>query len=185
MAALGLADKIERLHKALTRVRIPHAFGGALALAYYTVPRATVDVDLNVFVSTDRYQEIASLLRRVGVDEIPHASEAVRQGQVRAWWRSTPIDLFFSYDQVHEAMKEAVRIVPFGSKTIPILAPEHLIVAKAVFDRPKDWLDIEQMLVAVDDLDVREATCWLNHLVHEGDPRLTRFEALAEELRGT
>ena len=30
--------------------------------------------------------------------------------------------------------------------TIPILAPEHLAVCKAMFDRPKDWLDIEQML---------------------------------------
>jgi hypothetical protein len=183
-SAIGLADKVERLHNALSRAKIPHAFGGALALAYYATPRATIDIDVNVFVAPDRYDSIVSILRRAGVDEFPDAPEAARQGQVRARWGSTPIDLFFSYDEFHEAMKEAVRAVPFGRKTIPILSPEHLAVAKAVFDRPKDWIDIDQMLVAVPDFDVRESTRWLNHLVGETEPRALRFKALSEELRG-
>jgi hypothetical protein len=36
--------------------------------------------------------------------------------------------------------------VRFGPVEIPILAPEHLIVCKVVFNRPKDWLDIEEMI---------------------------------------
>ena len=43
-------------------------------------------------------------------------------------------------------MAERGPLVRFGPVDIPILAPEHLIVCKAVFDRPKDWLDIEEML---------------------------------------
>ena len=38
--------------------------------------------------------------------------------------------------------------MPFADDTVPILAPEHLAVCKAMFDRPKDWMDIEQMLIA-------------------------------------
>lgn len=183
MAKVGLAQQVERLDVALGRAGIPHAFGGALALAYYATPRATVDIDVNVFVSPDRYESVASILRRVGVDKVPNAARAVRDGQVRAWWGTTPIDLFFSYDEIHEAMRAAVRVVPFGRKKIPILAPEHLLVAKTVFDRAKDWLDIEQMLVAVDDLDVQEVERWLAHLVGEADPRARRFKALMTELR--
>ena len=183
MAAVALADKVERIHASLAKARTAHAFGGALALAYYATPRATVDIDLNVFVSTDRFPAIAAVLERAGVDKIPYAS-AVRDGQVRAWWGSTPIDLFFSYEEIHEAMKEAVRKVPFGRKTIPILAPEHLAVAKIVFDRAKDWLDIAQMLVAVDDLDVEEMERWLIHLIGEADPRTERFRTLRTGLRG-
>jgi hypothetical protein len=183
MTTLALAEKVERLHRALDRAKLPHAFGGALALAYYATPRVTIDIDVNVFVGPDRYASVTAVLRRLGVADVPVAAVAGRDGQVRAWWDSTPVDLFFSYDEVHEAMRSAVRTVPFGSTTIPILAPEHLLVAKAVFDRPKDWLDIEQMLLAVDDLDVAEIRGWLGRLVGRNDRRAKRFRALARTLR--
>lgn len=183
MPELGLAGKVEKLHRALSRARIPHAFGGALALAYYATPRTTVDIDVNVFVSTDRWEAVTAVLRRIGVDKIPAGPEVSRDGQVRTWWGSNPVDLFFSYDEIHKAMREAVRVVPFGNGTIPILAPEHLLVAKAAFDRAKDWIDIEQMLIAVHDLDVGEVNRWLTHLVGEADPRAQRFRALCAQVR--
>ena len=43
---------------------------------------------------------------------------------------------------------------PSAATTVSILSPEHLAVCKAMFDRRKDWLDIEQMLIASDDLDL-------------------------------
>lgn len=184
MATVALADKVVRLHRSFDRARIPHAFGGALALAYYATPRATVDIDVNVFVHADRYDTVAGALRRLGVDAIPASAIAAREGQLRAWWEQNPIDVFFSYDEVHDAMRDSIRTVPFGKATIPILAPEHLIVAKAAFNRPKDWLDIEQMLIALDDLDVAEVTRWLGHLVGHSDERSQKFHSLATELRG-
>lgn len=42
-------EKIELVDEALTAAAVPHAFGGALALAYHVEsPRATVDIDLNI-----------------------------------------------------------------------------------------------------------------------------------------
>ncbi len=52
---------------------------------------------------------------------------------------------------------------------MPILAPEHLAVCKAMFDRRKDWLDIEQMLIATDELDVAEVEGWLERMVGPDD----------------
>ena len=43
-------EKIVAIEGALALADIPHAFGGANALAYYGTPRATADIDLNVFV---------------------------------------------------------------------------------------------------------------------------------------
>lgn len=180
---IGLADKVVRLDRAFARAKIPHAFGGALALAYYSVPRATVDVDLNVFVSVERYDSVSATLRRAGLDTIPDEAHAVREGQMRAWWGTTPVDVFFACDEIHWAMRDATRTVPFGSATIPILAPEHLMVAKVVFNRAKDWLDIEQMLIAVDVLDAGEVRRWTAHLLGSEDPRYTRIEELIDRNR--
>ena len=81
--------------------------------------------------------------------------------QLRLWWDRNPVDLFFSYDPLHEEMENATRRVPFGEVTIPILGPEHLVICKAILDRPKDWLDIEAILVVTDPLDIEEIESWI------------------------
>lgn len=178
----SLPDKITAIHGALRRARTPHAFGGALALAYYAEPRATVDVDLNVFVSPARHPEVREVLAPLGVGGDVDASVLERDGQCRLFWGRTPVDLFFAYAAVHRAMRRETRTVPFGAGTLPVLAPEHLVVCKAVFDRPKDWLDIEQVLVCVEHLDPDEIRRWLSGIAGADDPRTRRFDELAREL---
>jgi hypothetical protein len=176
MAEPSLPDKVVALHIALARADIPHAFGGALALAYYAEPRTTIDVDLNVFVTADRAVDIADALHELGVDTAPlHTPVLARDGQVRCRWGRTPIDLFFAYDALHDAMRAQVVSVPFGPDTIPIIGAEHLVVCKAVFNRPKDWLDIEQVLVTVDGFDCNDARTELERLVGPEDARATQL----------
>src|SRR4029079_9320585 len=57
VVGMNLAERIVALDEALADV--PHAFGGALALAYYAEPRATVDIDLNLFVPATDYDDVA------------------------------------------------------------------------------------------------------------------------------
>ena len=179
MNDIGLPEKVLRIDAALSDARLAHAFGGALALAYYAEPRATVDVDVNVFVGVDRVLEVSEALEPVGVASAPHAPRLEDEGQCRWWWGRTPVDIFFSYDPLHEAMAESHRMVPFSEGRIPILAPEHLTVCKAVFDRTKDWIDIEQILVTHPDLDHDEIRRWLRRFVGDGDWRAERFDELA------
>jgi hypothetical protein len=168
----SLPDKVVALHVALHDAGIPHAFGGALALAYYAEPRTTVDVDVNVFLTADHAEEIAGALDVLGVDTAPlHTHVLARDGQVRCRWGRTPIDLFFAYDALHDAMRARAASVPFGPDTIPIIGAEHLVVCKAVFNRPKDWLDIEQVLVTVDGFDRSDACAELERIVGPEDPR--------------
>lgn len=170
------------LHESLAGARIPHAMGGALALAYYAEPRVTIDVDINVFVSTEHWPQVSGALSPLGVGVDLDLAALERDGQVRLWWDRTPVDLFFSYDPFHDEMKRRARRVPFGETTIPILAPEHLAVCKAMFDRPKDWLDIEQILVATDPLDLPEIEAWLEAMVGESNPRMARLREITARL---
>jgi hypothetical protein len=173
--APSLPDKVTAIHQALTAAKVPHAIGGALALAYYAEPRATIDVDINVFVHTDRWPEICRALAPLGVDVEVDEKELERDGQVRIWWERNPVDLFFSYDPFHDEMRRSARKVPFNGGTISILSPEHLTVCKAMFDRPKDWLDIEQILVATSPFDSEEVKSWLMRMVGEDNPRVGKL----------
>jgi hypothetical protein len=177
LAATPLPDKVVALDRALTEAGIEHAFGGAIALAYYAEPRATIDIDLNLFIPASEYERVADALSPLGVR--PGDTEALqRDGQGRWLWDETPVDLFFSYDPFHEAMGEARRRVPFGEDRIPILSPEHLIVCKAAFDRPKDWLDIEQVLVGAPELDRGEIRDWTARITGTDSEAMRRIEEL-------
>jgi len=174
-----LDEKVALIGGSLSRRGVPHAFGGALALAYYAEPRSTIDIDLNVFVAPSSAALALDALREAGAGGERRAAErAVRaHGQARIRWGSTPVDLFFSTDPFHDACAAGARQVPFGPDRIAILAPEHLIVCKAAFDRRKDWIDIEQMLflMAVE-IDLGEIRTWLHAMLGLRDRRTRRFE---------
>jgi len=180
----SLPEKVIVIHEALADAKVPHALGGALALAYYADPRATIDIDVNVFVATKRWRDVVDALTEIGVSANrldPSALE--RDGQCRLWWGDNAIDLFFAYDPIHDEMRRQSRRVPFGGVTVSILSPEHLAICKAMFDRRKDWIDIEQMLIVGDDLDLPEIEKWLVRMVGESDKRVERLKALKNALR--
>jgi len=173
-----LADRLLAVDAALNGAGIPHAFGGAIALAYCTEePRGTRDVDVNVFVGADRAGAVlAALPPSVAVSPADVAA-AGRDGQVRVWWEDTPVDVFFDVHDFHDEAAASVRIVPFSGVTIPVLGCAALAVFKAVFNRTKHWADIEAML-EVDAFDRSAVVGWVVRLFGPGDPRTTRLLSL-------
>jgi hypothetical protein len=173
---MTLPERLLELHRALARRRIPHAFGGAISLAYWTRdPRGTNDIDLNVFVpAADAERVLAALPDGVVVtDETARALE--REGQARLWWDETPIDLFLDYAPVHEDAARNRRNVPFEGKRIPVLGPNELAIFKVMFDRTRDWADLEA-LVANRALDLDKVTATLGTMLPADDARFARLE---------
>lgn len=180
----SLPEKVIVIHETFSDAKIPHALGGALALAYYAEPRATIDIDVNVFLPSARWQEAIGQLETLGVNaDSLDPTTLERDGQCRLWWGDNAVDLFFAYDPIHDEMRKQVRRVPFGGITVSILSPEHLAVCKAMFDRRKDWLDIEQMLFATDELDVSAIEDWLTKMVGEDDRRVRQLRELQAGVR--
>jgi hypothetical protein len=177
---LTLLEKIIALHRALAEERIPHAFGGALALAYWTRdPRGTSDIDLNVFVpAADSAPALAALPPGVARPE-GTVEKIAAEGQIRLWWDETPVDLFFDYERVHADAARHSKEVPFAGTRIPILGPIELTVFKVIFDRTRHWADVEAMVAASTvDLDAVRGT--LASMLEPGDPR---FDRLTEAVR--
>ena len=81
---------------------VPHAFGGAIALAYCTEePRGTRDVDINAFVPADQPEPVLAALPSGGRVPASTPRTLAADGQVRLWWDDTPVDLFLDYAPLH------------------------------------------------------------------------------------
>jgi hypothetical protein len=173
-----LADRLLAVDAALHDAAIPHAFGGAIALAYCTLePRATRDVDVNVFVGVDRVDEVLDAMPEGVRTTSRHRDTARRDGQVRLMWQDTPIDVFFDTDDFHHEVAQETVDVPFDGSTIAILGCEALIVFKAMFNRTRDWADIEAIFQA-GAVDGPHALDRLRSLLGPGDPAVVRLRAL-------
>jgi len=146
------------VHDHLDGRHVPHAFGGALALAYYAEPRGTIDVDVNVFVPFERAAEIVDGLGAVGFAAELAVEEWSPIAGVRLVRAGEPplLDLFFSIDERYESIARRVRRFPFGSAgvNLPFLSAEDLTVFKLSFGRDKDWVDLRRLVAGRPDLDI-------------------------------
>lgn len=184
MTPLSLDAKVTRLAEVFDEAGIPYAFGGAIALAFYAAPRATEDIDVNVFVPIDRAEALLDRLRRLGVVGEPATAERAAHRMTLEWDR-TPLHLFFSYDPFHESCRARAREVPFGEGRIRILAAEDITVFKVVYDRPKDRREVREVLLCMGErMDVAYTLGWLERLLGPDDARVTRFRTDAAELQG-
>jgi hypothetical protein len=162
----GLVGRIVAVHEMLDSMRVPHQFGGAIALAWYRSPRATTDIDLNITAPPEGAAPVLGALEHLGVTVTAEDRAAVgREGQARLDWAGSYLDVFFATLPLHMEMADRARQVDFTGIQIPLLAPEHLVVCKAVFDRPKDWLDIEAMVAWGTDIDARAALDWVGEIL--------------------
>ncbi len=176
MARLNFTERVRQIHVALEQHAISHAFGGAIALIYAVEhPRLTYDIDLNIAVETAR---VESVLRALPAD-LPWSEadkdSVARDGQVRLHWgENLPVDLFFPQHEFHRVVAARTRIVTFDREPLPVISPTDLTVFKSLFNRTKDWADIEAMLEA-GSVDTADALSWLRVIVGVDHPS---FESL-------
>ena len=180
---MNLAERLLALHASLEAAGIDHAFGGAIALAYWTLePRGTRDIDINVFVPSEDAPTVLEALP----DGVLHDEKSIatirRDGQVRLWWEDTPVDLFFDNLPVHEEAARHRRMVPFEGEQIPVLGPAELALFKVMFDRTRDWADIEAMIEA-ENLDIAALRAGIAEFVGTDDPRLARLDDAVRRAR--
>lgn len=175
----SLAEKVVALHRALDAATLPHAFGGALALAWCTRrPRGTSDIDLNVFVPTSSVRQVLDALPPLVERTRSDAARLRREGQARLRWDTTPVDIFLNTTPFHEAAMRRVALEPFGGEMVPFLACSDLAVFKAIFDRRRDWADIEDMLAARS-VDVEAVAAVLTQHLGADDNRIATLRSMA------
>ena len=182
MTELLLDTKVMRIAEALEKARIPYAFGGAIALAYYAAPRGTEDIDVNVFLRAERVATCFEALESLGI-ETPAADRDLHDHQVVLFWEHTPIHVYFSYDPFHESCKARARQVPFADGEIWILSAEDITIFKVIYDRPKDRAEVREVLLCMgEQMNLVYTIGWLERILGSKDARVTGFRDAAAEL---
>lgn len=174
-------ERMLLLHKRLKEAAVPHAFGGALALAWcIEEARGTQDIDLNVFVDATEFESVLPVFPPgVAVSE-RNLSELRRDGQSRLWWGDIPVDVFFNTTPFHAAAARRIRWEEFVGVDMPFLDCNDLAVFKAFFNRSKDWLDLAVMLHD-GTIDANEVADIVAEHLGEDDERVPRLRHLTPE----
>ena len=174
----GLPEKIVAIERALRDAGIPHAFGGALALAWCTRrARGTIDIDINVFAGVERTTEVFSALPNAVMWSDVDVARAESEGQVRLWWEGTPVDVFFNTTGFHEEVATRIHTEEFAGAEVAFLGCTDLAVFKAFFNRTQDWADLEQM-AEMGTLDIDRLVGVLVRTVGATDARIERARSL-------
>ncbi len=183
---LLVLERAVLLHRSLAAVAIPHALGGALALAYHVQdPRGTNDIDLNVTLDAEDPQPLFDVLPDGLSWTAADVAEVRQSGQVRLYWphpdgpptAPIPVDLFLPQHAFHGVVAGRTELVPMLDTTVPIISATDLTIFKALFSRAKDWADIEELL-RFGRVDVSDVRRWLTELVGPDDARLARLGEL-------
>jgi hypothetical protein len=177
-----LLEMVHSLTASLEEAGIPHAFGGALALAFCIgEPRATADIDINIFTHRDRLSEVLAALP-LGVQcKDDDRVQLERDGQARLWWERTPIDVFLSTTDFHDQAAARTQLRDLAGRKLPFLSCDDLAVFKTFFNRPKDWVDLESMLL-VASFDLDRSLGVLARYLGPNDERIAKLIALNQSL---
>ena len=181
------ADALEaglRLANELETRGVPYALGGALAYGQYGIPRATNDVDVNVFVDASGLGPVFDALRALGadVDEDGARRAATNDGLFVVRYGLYRLDLFTpSIPFAWQAGDTRVRH-RLDDRDVWFLSAEALCVFKLLFFRGKDVVDLERLIAvqggAVDGAYVRKQ---IVEMLGEDDPRVATWDRLLIE----
>jgi hypothetical protein len=166
---------------ALEAAGLPYAIGGAHAYNLYSVPRATKDVDVNVFVDGTRLEELLAALHGAG---ITFDDDAARRGHTEGGYfvghlGPVRIDVFtpsipFSW----EAGRTRQRIALDGHGHW-YLSAEATALFKLLFFRGKDVVDLERLVATQQDrLNHAYVRRWLVEMMGEEDERTKVWDDL-------
>jgi hypothetical protein len=180
---LNAIDAAKQLAENLQSRNREYALGGAIALGYWGSPRGTVDVDVTVFIPTDRHTECISLLYDIGCEfSAKKAGDSLREhGFCRVTFAGRDVDVFLPTISFYDAAHARRRHVELDGQSVVIWDAETLAVFKMMFFRRKDLADVEQIVrTQGPQFDRSWVRDQLAAMYGKRDPRLSSWDDLVQ-----
>ena len=161
-----------------------YAIIGGIALAQWGFVRTTQDVDVKVLVPDTNYAAVRSVLRAAFPEpartQLPQNPLIV---SVSIW--GVVVDFLLTLPGYEEQIIERAVARDLGGWSIQVCSAEDLIIQKVVAGRGRDWLDVEELLIAqhsrLDEAYIEE---WLAQFAEalEQPEMLSAYQALCEKV---
>lgn len=152
---------------------IPYALMGGLAVRIHALPRPTFDVDFTILIPRSLLPDLQSAAEDSGyavpetqaggwVDQVSGLS--VIQFQLFLHDRSIDVDVFLAETQFQQQLLERRKRHAIDDWEAWFVTAEDLILLKLLANRPKDRVDIADILLIQGDLDKEHMRGWAKRL---------------------
>ena len=161
------------LTRVLSELKIPYAVMGGLAVRVYAIPRFTKDVDLTISVDREQLPKLFDALEVVGC-EIPPAYRSgwldsvaglpLFKTEMYENGHSIEVDLFVAETDFQQELINRRREIDIPEGRIAFASPEDLILLKLLASRPRDLIDVQDILFTMGQLDTKYMERWASKL---------------------
>ncbi len=169
---------------ALETSGLDYALGGAVAYAAWGEPRATRDVDVNIWVTSDQLDDAFDTLEQAGVsiDRARARAEARERGMFVARRGEYRVDVFIPSVAFYEEAKSRRVRTRVANRDTWVLSAETLAVFKLLFYRPKDLADVGRLLeIQQNRFDTAFVRRWLVDMLGADDERIEAWDRLVAD----
>jgi hypothetical protein len=160
---------------------IDYAIGGALAMGLWSEPRATLDVDLTLFLNPADAGQVVKVLETLGcLGDFDQVKASLNElGYCRVSWRDCFVDVFLPTSEFLWQAKHRRTTVRFGGHDLRFWNAEVMAVLKLMFFRPKDLVDLKRLVEAQGpNLDHNWIRQKIIEVFGEHDPRTSTWNEL-------
>lgn len=186
---IDLIEEAERLQDFLESRGRNFYFIGGITVQVWGQPRLTQDIDLTVFTELENEEEfVAEMLEQYKPKFFSPTEFALTERILPLYSKEgIGIDLNLGgLSDTSSALKRSSYQEFIGDIKLRILSAEDLLIAKTVAARPRDWIDVESVIIRQSKIDWRYVFESLDDLLQYEDIRLEiqRLRDLKAEFYG-
>jgi len=167
------------------RLEVPYVLMGGFAVRVYGIPRPTYDVDFTIAIARERLPELYRAITESGYT-VPEPYESGWIDQVggmpvvksRLFFEGSAIDvdIFLAESAFQNQLFARRNRQQVDDLPVWLVSPEDLILLKLIAARPRDLVDVGDVLFIQGSLDEDYMRCWAArlHVLAELEKALAR-----------
>ena len=169
-----LEEVLKRLVACFVSHEIPYVVMGGLAVRVHALPRPTNDVDFTIMLARERLPELFDAVEKIGLT-VP---ETYKSGwvdevagmpivKIRHYFEAglgVDVDVFLAESEYQRVLIERRQPLEVDGFSCWLVTPEDLLLLKLIASRPRDLVDIQDILFTQGQLDEAYMRTWATRL---------------------
>ena len=160
-----LRPALEALATLLGQSGVPGAVVGGLAVGIHAQPRMTQDVDALVLLDAEELDNLLAVAARQGFEfRRSDGLKLARQSRILVFRHApsgVPVDIALGCMPFDKEAVDGAILRNIAGISIPVVAPDDLLIMKAVAHRPIDGADIDALLAVRPPANLRRIRLWV------------------------